>query len=83
MSAYHDLEARFRRLGVLGGVEQVLHWDRAVMMPPGGATARSDQLAELSLLEHDLMTAPEIGDLLAAASAAAARSVAVAARQPR
>jgi carboxypeptidase Taq len=72
MSAYHDLEARFRRLGVLGGVEQVLHWDRAVMMPPGGATARSDQLAELSLLEHDLMTAPEIGDLLAAASAAAA-----------
>lgn len=68
MNAYQDLEARFRRLGVLGGVEQVLHWDRAVMMPPGGATARSDQLAELSLLEHDLMTAPEMADLLGAAA---------------
>lgn len=68
MTAYQDLEARFRRLGVLGGVEQVLHWDRAVMMPQGGATARSDQLAELSRLEHDLMTAPEMADLLAAAA---------------
>ena len=68
MNAYQDLETRFRRLGVLGGVEQVLHWDRAVMMPPGGATARSDQLAELSLLEHDLMTAPEMADLLGAAA---------------
>jgi carboxypeptidase Taq len=68
MSAYQNLEARFRRIGVLGGVEQVLHWDRAVMMPPGGASARSDQLAELSLLEHDLMTAAEMADLLGEAA---------------
>ena len=68
MSAYKNLEARFRRLGVLDGVGQMLHWDRAVMMPPGGATARSDQLAELSLLEHDLMTAPEMADLLGEAA---------------
>jgi len=68
MSAYQNLEARFRRLGVLDGVGQVLPWDRVVMMPPGGATARSDQLAELSLLEHDMMTAPEMGDLLSEAT---------------
>jgi carboxypeptidase Taq len=68
MSAYQNLESRFRRLGVLDGVGQVLHWDRAVMMPPGGATARSDQLAELSLLEHDLITAPEMVDLLGEAA---------------
>ena len=37
------------------------------MMPPGGATSRADQLAELSLLEHELITAPDMGDLLAAA----------------
>ncbi len=67
MTAYQQLESRFRRLGVLGGVGQVLHWDRAVMMPPGGATSRADQLAELSLLEHELITAPDMGDLLAAA----------------
>ncbi|MEQ8247441.1 MAG: carboxypeptidase M32 [Alphaproteobacteria bacterium] len=67
MNDYQQLETRFRRLGVLGGVGQVLHWDRAVMMPPGGATSRADQLAELSLLEHDLITAPDMADLLAAA----------------
>ncbi len=70
MTAYQHLEARFRRLGVLGGVGQVLHWDRAVMMPPGGATSRADQLAELSLLEHELITAPDMGDLLAQADTA-------------
>jgi len=70
MTAYQHLEARFRRLGVLGGVGQVLHWDRAVMMPPGGATSRADQLAELSLLEHEMITAPDMGDLLAQADTA-------------
>ena len=69
MAAYQNLEARFRRLGVLDGVGQVLHWDRAVMMPLGGATARADQLAELALLEHDLMTAPDMADLLGQAAA--------------
>ena len=68
MSAYQNLESRFRRLGVLDGVGQVLHWDRAVMMPLGGAAARSDQLAELSLLEHDLMTEPEVAELLGEAA---------------
>ncbi|MDA1059644.1 MAG: carboxypeptidase M32 [Proteobacteria bacterium] len=67
MTAYQQLEARLRRLGVLDGVGQVLHWDRAVMMPPGGATSRADQLAELSLLQHEMITAPDMGDLLAAA----------------
>lgn len=68
MSAYQNLESRFRRLGVLDGVGQVLHWDRVVMMPPGGAAARSDQLVELSLLEHDLMTEPEVAELLGEAA---------------
>lgn len=72
MSTYTTLEQRFRRLGVLGGVEQVLHWDRAVMMPPGGAGARSDQLVELSLMAHELITAPDMDDLLAEAEAASA-----------
>ena len=45
----------------------VLHWDSAVMMPLGGASARSDQLAELALVCHEILTAPDLQDLLNAA----------------
>ena len=58
MAAYRDLEQPFRRIAVLGGAEAVLHWDNAVMMPPGGAPARAEQLAELEVLRHEMATAP-------------------------
>ena len=67
MTAYDRLEARFRRLGAVEEATAVLHWDAAAMMPPGGGPARAEQLATLRLLAHELLTAPEIGDLLAAA----------------
>ena len=34
------------------------------MMPPGGADSRSDQLAELNALRHNILCAAETGDLL-------------------
>ena len=49
MTAYQQLEARFRRLGALGEALGVLHWDSATMMPDGGADARAEQLATLKL----------------------------------
>ncbi|MBV9862279.1 MAG: carboxypeptidase M32 [Alphaproteobacteria bacterium] len=67
MTAYHQLETRFRRLGGLEEAIALLHWDAAAMMPPGGAAARAEQLATLRLLAHDLLVAPELGDLLAEA----------------
>ena len=73
MAAYRDLEQRFRRIAVLGGAEAVLHWDNAVMMPPGGAPARAEQLAELKVLRHEMATAPAVADLLAEADAGADR----------
>ncbi len=66
-SAYRDLEDRFRRMANLGGAIGVLHWDRSTMMPDGGADARADQLATLSVLSHEMMCAPELADLLDAA----------------
>ena len=39
------------------------------MMPPGGAPTRAEQLASLSVLAHEQLAGPEIGDLLAAAEA--------------
>ncbi|MBM3502838.1 MAG: carboxypeptidase M32 [Alphaproteobacteria bacterium] len=61
---YAALEARFRRIAIIDGAQAVLHWDRAVMMPPGGADARTEQLAVLSGLSHELIVEPAIGDLL-------------------
>lgn len=73
MTAYRTLEARFARLSAVQGALAVLHWDSAAMMPPGGAEARGEQIAALSVIAHDLLTGAEIGDLLATAGAQAAR----------
>ena len=64
MSAYRALEARFRRLGLLGGAAAILHWDWATMMPPGGAEPRAAQLAELALIRHETLTDTRVSDLL-------------------
>ncbi len=70
IDAYRDLEVRFKRLNVLGEALSVLHWDAAVMMPPGGAEARGEQLATLRVLCHDMTTDPKVGDLLNVAEGA-------------
>ncbi|MDF2095939.1 carboxypeptidase M32 [Aquibaculum arenosum] len=64
MSAYQLLQQRFKRIGTLAGAQSMLHWDMATMMPSGGSGARAEQLATLEVLQHELLTAPETGDLL-------------------
>ncbi|HJQ58445.1 MAG TPA: carboxypeptidase M32 [Vineibacter sp.] len=68
--AYLDLEARFRRLSGVEGAMAILNWDRSTMMPSGSAEDRGAQLATLGVLAHELLTAPPVGDLLAAAKVA-------------
>ncbi|HZS85807.1 MAG TPA: carboxypeptidase M32 [Stellaceae bacterium] len=67
MTAYRDLEKRFRRLGAIGEAAGMLQWDSAAQMPPGGAEARAEQLATLKVLAHEALTHPAVGDLLDAA----------------
>jgi carboxypeptidase Taq len=69
MTAYQRLEAQFRRLGLLEEAISLLQWDAATIMPGGAASGRAEQLAALRLFAHELLTAPEIPDLLAAAEA--------------
>ena len=64
MTAYEQLCGHFSKLANLNGAAAVLHWDAAAMMPTGGAGARAEQLATLSLLGHEMLCAGEIGDLL-------------------
>jgi len=69
MQAYRRLEKRHRRMSALAGAQSVLFWDRSTMMPAGGAPARAEQMAALSVLLHELRTDPALGDLLDEAEA--------------
>src|SRR5205823_9106982 len=60
------------RLGAVEEAIAVLHWDAAAMMPAGGGTARSEQLATLRGIAHQPPAVREIADLLAAAEPDAA-----------
>ncbi len=76
MTAYVELKRRFARIAALGESAGMLHWDAAAMMPPGGATARGEQLATLAGLGHELLTAPEVAAQLADAEAEGASDLA-------
>ena len=62
--ACDTLEARFRRLALLDEACGVLEWDRATIMPPGGAKTRADQIAELARVRHEFITDARVGDWL-------------------
>jgi carboxypeptidase Taq len=70
MTAYRELEQRFRRIGAIGQAISVLHWDTAAIMPGGGTAARAEQLATLRWIQHEHLVVPEIEALLAEANAA-------------
>jgi len=67
-TAYHRLETRMRRIGLVGEAAAVLHWDWSAIMPVGGADARAEQLAELKAISHGLLTDTETGELIEAAT---------------
>ena len=51
----------------LAVVQETLHWDYQVMMPPTGAHLRAEELATMQKLVHERETSPELGRLLEAA----------------
>jgi carboxypeptidase Taq len=67
MNAYDRAVAKFTRIATLNEAAGILGWDSAAMMPPGAAAARGEQMATLAGLSHDLLTAPDLADDLAAA----------------
>ena len=64
---YAELEQRFRRLYALREAAGMLHWDMSAMMPAGGAAARTEQLAALDVVCHEMLTEPALAELLDAA----------------
>ena len=64
ISSYNELLSRIKDVIVLGTAGGIIHWDMETMMPPGAIEQRSEQLALLSRINHQLSTDPEIGRLL-------------------
>jgi len=64
MQAYPALEQRFARLSAISDAIGILAWDKETTMPLGAADGRAEQLATLEVMAHDVLTAPEVGDLL-------------------
>ncbi len=59
-----QLKTRLGQIYDLQKAAAVLVWDQRTYMPPGGAAARSEQLATLAEMTHQLFVADETGALL-------------------
>lgn len=58
------LEKRFNRLAQLEHAMTFLGWDQMVIMPDKGATPRSNAIAELASLHHELLVCDSVADAL-------------------
>lgn len=69
MSAIDELRERLGEIGDLSRAAALLAWDERTMMPPAGGEARSEQLATLAKVRHEMFCDDEVGRLLEAARA--------------
>lgn len=70
MTAYQTLEVRAKRVADVQGALAILGWDSQTMMPKGASDGRGEQLATLQQITHEIVTAPDVADLLDEAEAA-------------
>ncbi len=67
MNAFNTLEQHFKTVSHFHHLSAICGWDQAAMMPAGGAEARSEAMAQLSVHIHGLMTQPQLADWFASA----------------
>jgi carboxypeptidase Taq len=63
--AYQELIRRIKECTLLGSCGSVLGWDERTYMPRKGSAHRAEQLALVARMAHEMLTAAEIGRLLA------------------
>ncbi len=63
--AYAELIRRIKECSLLSSCGSLLGWDERTYMPRQGSVHRAEQMALLARLAHEMLTAPEIGQLLA------------------
>jgi len=69
MTQLGELKARLAELADLNNIGHLLEWDQNTMMPPSGAQSRSEALATLGRISHDLLISDDTGRLLEGAAA--------------
>ena len=67
MTAIADLRERLAEIGDLSRAAALLAWDERTYMPAAGGEARSNQLATLAKVRHEMFCDDEVGRLLEAA----------------
>ncbi|HEY5410313.1 MAG TPA: carboxypeptidase M32 [Caulobacteraceae bacterium] len=70
---YARVVHRFATAGKLAAAGQMLNWDAQTHMPPGGAWARSEQMAALTEVSADLIGGEGVGEELSEAEELAHR----------
>lgn len=68
MNAYTALKTAFHRIACMDEAAAMLGWDAAAMMPPGGASARGEQMAVLAGLSHAALCDPRLAEHLSKAA---------------
>jgi carboxypeptidase Taq len=63
--AYAELIRRYKECNLLGSCASVLGWDERTYMPRQGSSHRSEQMALLARMTHEMLVAPQNGELLA------------------
>ncbi|WP_439212096.1 carboxypeptidase M32 [Duffyella gerundensis] len=74
-TAYQQLTATFLRLSRFGHLSAIAGWDMQTMMPPAGSRVRGEALAELSVLQHEILTDKRTAALLDEAEQASLNDV--------
>jgi carboxypeptidase Taq len=62
MTYYEKLVKHSKKIDRLSHLEAICGWDQAAMMPEGGNDARSEAMAELAVMSHELSTASHLAD---------------------
>jgi carboxypeptidase Taq len=61
---FDELRDRLAEISDLSKTGALLGWDQHVMMPPGGAALRAEQLATVGRIAHQKFTSAEMGTLI-------------------
>jgi carboxypeptidase Taq len=61
---FEELKNRLAEIVDLGRTGSLLDWDQHVLMPPGAAQIRAEEVATLEKVTHERFTSDEIGRLL-------------------
>ena len=69
-TSYAALTDRFRRVSLIGDALGILDWDQATTMPEGSAEGRTEQIAALSVMRHELLVDDAVRDNISAAQEA-------------